>query len=96
MTTIQTGCIQTILENGRFLHYRATFWVPKEYADLIGYQDIVVHGKKFMYCPVSKSWEEIWHKITAAQVIVTDMKITALQRKKVMKLEQLSKYQPIE
>lgn len=90
MQTVQTGCIQTVLDKGRFTHYRATLWVPREYAELIGFQNISFHKNKYMYCPISNDWDEIWMMINSAQVIILDMKIEMLKARKEMKLSQLA------
>ena len=83
MKKIQSGSVQTILcDDGRLDHYRLTLWVPIEYAQLIGFKDIQMFGKKFLYCPISKDFDDLMRIKTAAQVIINDMKINKLQMRK--------------
>lgn len=98
MKKIQSGCVQTIIDEcGRLSHYRLTLFVPKEYAELIEFQNIQIQGKKYLYCPTSMDFDKLMQMKTAAQVIINDMKIAKLTQRKEALLCRLavSNYEPV-
>lgn len=90
--TIQTGCIQTILFNGRLQTYRCTLPIPQEVAQAMEFKHCqLIRGKQF-YIRESLDFDELWYWINLMQVTVNDWKIQQLEAKKLRALERCVDY----
>lgn len=82
MKTLQTGCIQTILErSGKFSHYRCTFPIPKELCYLYP-EFLESKGNRLFYVKTDVDFERLWYNINLVQVTVNDWKVTKYEEKK--------------
>lgn len=89
---IQSGCIQTILFNGKLIKYRATLWIPEWYANEYP-KDVEKIRKRYLFCPEDIDYDRLVHKINAAQVIIYQRQLIQLERKWMSKLNELSNYE---
>ena len=90
--TIQSGCVQTILFNGKLEYYQTCLPIPREVAEALNFEFCQTKGKKVFYMRQFQDWDKMWYHINLMQVTVNDWKIKQFEAKKLAALERCVSY----
>ena len=93
MKKVQTGCIQTILnQSGKLECYKCTFPIPQEVASMFNYVDCQQIRNKWFYVRTSMDFEQLWYWVNLMQVTVNDYKVSMYEAKKLFALNNCVNY----